>query len=89
MSQLLEAGLNLTVIGMGVVFVLLTLLVYIIRVMSALSRFIEGPQTAAAAAVPPHAGAHAAPAGSVSGDELIGVIGAAVATHRKHRNRKS
>ena len=47
MSQLLQAGLNVTAIGMGVVFVLLTALVFIIRGMSALSHAIESRMPAA------------------------------------------
>ena len=75
MSELIQAGLNVTVIGMGVVFVLLTLLVFIIQGMSALSRSIEGPGTpesdapAAGRSPPPH--------------ELVGVISAAIAAYRK------
>lgn len=40
-SQLLSAGLNVTIIGMGVVFVLLTLLVGIVHLMSAFSQLFS------------------------------------------------
>jgi sodium pump decarboxylase gamma subunit len=91
MSPLFEAGLNVTAIGLGVVFVLLTLLVYIIRGMSALSHWIEGrgpdaPSSSMAAPVP-----SSSPSPSPSSQELIGVIGAAVAAHRRRHqipNRK-
>ena len=53
MEQLLQAGLNVTAIGMGVVFVLLTLLVGIIRGMSALSRWLEAADVDDAPLHPP------------------------------------
>jgi len=71
MSELLQAGLNVTAIGMGVVFVLLTLLVFIIRGMSALSSAFEGP-------VEPSPGTAVLPQ-----QELVGVISAAVAAYRR------
>jgi len=74
MSELLEAGLNVTAIGMGVVFVLLTALVYIIRGMSALCARLEGP-------LPAPTGAPAAPS-ALPNQELVGVISAAIAAHR-------
>ena len=84
MSQLLQAGLNVTAIGMGVVFVLLTALVFIIRGMSALSHAIEGklpaaPQPATRATTP------TADTGSNHSQEIVSVISAAVAAHRKTR----
>jgi sodium pump decarboxylase gamma subunit len=78
MSPLLQAGLNLTAIGMTVVFVLLTLLVGIIRVMSALSRRIEN-------AMPPAVKTGAAGPMPATGHEIVSVISAAVAAYRKHR----
>jgi Na+-transporting methylmalonyl-CoA/oxaloacetate decarboxylase gamma subunit len=50
MSELLEAGLTVTLVGLGVVFALLTTLVGIIRSMSYLSHLIDGGAPAAAAA---------------------------------------
>ncbi len=76
MSQLLEAGFNITAIGMGVVFVLLTLLVFIIRGMSALSRWLEGPVKPAAAPAPTNA---------LPQQELVSVISAAIVAYRKRR----
>jgi sodium pump decarboxylase gamma subunit len=86
MNELLQTGLNLTAIGMGVVFVLLTLLVGIIRGMSALSRTLEAafpaaPAPASASASPPPA----ATPGSPGQQELVGVISAAIAAHRRRR----
>lgn len=77
MSPLLQAGLNLTAIGMSVVFALLTLLVGIIRVMSAISLRIEQAMPATVTA-----GIEPMPA---NGDEIVSVISAAVAAYRKHR----
>ena len=81
MSPLLQDGFELTLIGMGVVFVLLTLLVGIIRGMSALSQWIEQtmPAPAAAAAPAPRRVGHPAE------HELVGVISAAIAAHRRKR----
>jgi sodium pump decarboxylase gamma subunit len=76
MSSLFQEGLNVTAIGMGVVFVLLTLLVFIIRGMSALALKLGGPPETPAAA----AGPSQLPQG-----ELIGVISAAIAMHRRRR----
>jgi sodium pump decarboxylase gamma subunit len=73
MSPLFEAGLTVTAIGMGVVFVLLTLMVFIIRGMSALAQRIAPP---AAAESPPQ---------SVQEQELISVISAAVSRFRRGR----
>jgi sodium pump decarboxylase gamma subunit len=80
MSQLLQAGLNLTVIGMGVVFALLTLLVFIIRFMSDLSRKFEG-----AAPNMPQAATAQVSAPSLTNQTLVGVISAAIAAHRRRR----
>ena len=78
MSPLLQSGLNLTAIGMSVVFVLLTLLVGIIRVMSALCRRIEN-------AMPASVRAGAAEPMPASGHEIVSVISAAIAAYRKRR----
>jgi oxaloacetate decarboxylase gamma subunit len=75
MSPLLQAGLNVTAIGMGVVFVLLTLMVFIIRAMSALALKLAGP----AAAPQSQASAPQAP----QEQELVSVISAAVTMHRQ------
>lgn len=82
MDQLLQAGLNVTAIGMGVVFVLLTLLVGIIRGMSALSRILE---TAFPAASSVSAAGNASGPGTPSQQQLVGVISAAIAAHRRRR----
>ena len=76
MPQLLQAGLNVTAIGMGVVFVLLTALVFIVRGMSALSRAIEG-------VLPAMPEPSADESGSPQPQEIVSVITAAIAAHKK------
>jgi sodium pump decarboxylase gamma subunit len=72
--ELLQAGFTVTWIGMGVVFVLLTLLVGVVHGMSRIAQAIEGIPTPSAAAP------------SMAGDEeLVGVISAAVAAYRRKR----
>jgi len=73
---LLQAGLNVTAIGISVVFILLGLLVGIIRGMSAFCRMIENamPQAAVSAGLPRAA---------LSDQQLVSVISAAIAAHRK------
>ncbi len=90
MSQLLQAGLNVTAIGMGVVFVLLTALVFIIRGMSSLSHAIKGALPTAPeppASEPPASEPLPAMTGGTPRQEVVSVISAAVAAHRK-RNQQ-
>jgi sodium pump decarboxylase gamma subunit len=76
MAALLQDGLNITGIGMGVVFTLLTLLVFIIRGMSAVCRIITD-------AIP--SPAEPAATGPTADQELIIAISAAIAAHRRRR----
>jgi sodium pump decarboxylase gamma subunit len=78
MAVLMQDGLNITGIGMGVVFTLLTLLVFIIRGMSALCQALQpaGPSPAGTAAP----GTTGAP---TADHELVIAISAAIAAHRK------
>ena len=75
MAESLETGLILMAAGMGTVYVLLALLVWIVGLVSKLSRWLE--PAVAAPAVALKAGAVPAADG-----ELLGVIGAAVKAHR-------
>lgn len=70
MSELIETGLKVTLIGMSTVFVLLGVLVWLVQLMSRFDR-----QTGDAANGEPHA----------DDAELIGVIGAAVRMFRAGR----
>jgi sodium pump decarboxylase gamma subunit len=75
---LLQEGLNVTAIGISVVFILLTLLVGIIQGMSAISRMIEAAMPAAPVPDRPTPVLH-------SDQQLVSVIGAAIAAYRKRR----
>jgi oxaloacetate decarboxylase gamma subunit len=78
LPQLLQEGLNVTAIGISVVFILLTMLVGIIRGMSAISRMIEDAMPVAAKSADTARAPH-------SDYQLVSVIGAAIAEHRKRR----
>lgn len=78
MLEQLQAGFTVTLMGMGVVFVLLTLLVGVVQGMSRLCRLIEGAAPAVRAAEGP----------PVVEDEIVSVIGAAVATYRHQHKRR-
>lgn len=70
-AQLIDAGLTITLIGMSVVFVLLTTLVGVVTAMSALCRRFA---------------AEAAPQSvSAADNEIIGVITAAINHYRRSR----
>jgi sodium pump decarboxylase gamma subunit len=71
------AGLEITVLGMGVVFVLLTLLVFILQAMSKLAHMLEGPA----------AETRAQPA-SPSDARVTAAIGAAIHAYRARHGRK-
>lgn len=74
---MLTFGLTVSLIGMGVVFVALVLLVYIIRAISRLAVLYEK------SAAPPKVGTAKAPIRAPEGDdgEILAVIAAAVAAH--------
>jgi sodium pump decarboxylase gamma subunit len=75
MSELLQAGLTVTVIGVTTVFVLLTLLVYVVELMSWISRaVVEKP-------------AHPEGAAAPVDDEIVSVISSAVGTYRRRHKR--
>lgn len=71
-AQLIDAGLTITVIGMSVVFLLLTTLVGVVTAMSALCRRFA-PEPARAD-------------GAAAEDEVIGVIAAAIRQYRRGRD---
>ena len=79
MAESLETGLVLMLAGMGTVFVLLAMLVWLVQGVSKLSRWLEPP----AAAMP---AAHAPTTTTAAVDrELLSVIGAAIKAHRDRR----
>ena len=78
-AELLAAGGNLMLLGMGVVFVLLGLLVFTVGGMSKLARKIDG-------APAPVEAPSAEPQGTPD-QELLSVISAAVHKYRRSRGR--
>ncbi len=84
-SHLLLEGLRLMVIGMGIVFAFLLLLVGVLRLLSqAVQRFAPEPSLLASpdvgAASP---GLAVTPAEALAGGELVAVIAAAIACYRR------
>ncbi len=77
MSELFEAGLTVTMIGMIVVFVLLTMLVGVVNVMSRISRFVTGDGRSASTV-------DYAPSAE---QEIVSVISAAIRMYRRKRNK--
>lgn len=82
MAELLEAGLSLTLVGMSVVFVLLTVLVGAVHLMSRLCRMIEGAPSAAAEPAP-------AAGESEPDTEIVSVVTAAVSLFRRNRAERA
>jgi oxaloacetate decarboxylase gamma subunit len=75
-TSLINDSLSLMAIGMGIVFSFLLLLVALLRIMSWLSERLAPSPSEGGAALPP------VPALDTSSDELIAVIGAAIAQYR-------
>ena len=88
MSQLVEAGLTLTVVGMGVVFILLTLLVGVVHGMSGLSRLLGADADSEQTSMLTSPAGPSGPgdsAGGPSDQEIAGVVSAAVRLFRQRR----
>lgn len=76
-DQLLADAVSLMLLGMGTVFVFLTLLVFVTSLMSsAVNKLVPAP---IAAPPPPD------PDGAVDDATVLAVIGAAIHTHRSRR----
>jgi oxaloacetate decarboxylase gamma subunit len=77
-SELLAAGLEVTILGMVTVFVLLGLMIFVVRGMSRLANLVEGeaPSTDQARAAPTVTAAAA-------DQELIAAITAAIHRYRR------
>jgi sodium pump decarboxylase gamma subunit len=75
-SELLGAGLSVTLIGMAVVFILLSALVGILHLMSALSGALTTDSFDAASSID-------------TDSELVGVIGAAIHEYRRRRSSEA
>lgn len=85
-DDLLSEGLTLMALGVGFVFVFLTLLVLITSLMSwVIRRYFPQPQRESHVQAQPRADADLATSSPMEDTTLMAVIGAAVHRHRKHR----
>lgn len=81
MSELMSDAVNLMLVGMGFVFVFLTILVFLTGLMSKLViKFAPAPQPAAPAAKP-------ASNDNVDDPQLLAVLSAAVAKYRSDHKK--
>lgn len=79
-SDMLMSGVSLMLVGMGIVYIFLLVLVFAMKGMSKLAAFLSAHQgSAEALSTPPMAVAQGQP--GVRGD-LIAVIGAAISRYR-------
>jgi len=83
MGNLLQQGLELTIFGMGTVFVFLVMLIFATREMSRLAIRFGGSETSEASMTADTI----SPSNSRESNELIAVITAAIQQHRV-RNKK-
>ncbi len=81
-SELLMEGVTLMLLGMGMVFCFLTLLVFAMHLMSLFAKHLSGDDSLPA----PLAAAANTPVPSGGEDELIAVITAAVKRYRASRS---
>ncbi|BAN69115.1 OadG family protein [endosymbiont of unidentified scaly snail isolate Monju] len=79
LSEMLMSGLELMVLGMGMVFMFLAVLIVVMRGMSVLAARLEGEVE------PPEAKPLAVSAGAASDLRLIAAISAAVTRYRSTR----
>jgi oxaloacetate decarboxylase gamma subunit len=80
---MIEAGLQLMLLGMSVVFVFLVILVALMTVMSAITRRFEPPEMASTATSPSPI-AHTGSSGTQDSPQIAAVL-AAVAQHHRRR----
>lgn len=76
-ANLMVSGLELMVLGMGIVFIFLIILIFTLRGMCALAAWLDTPGETAPASAP----VHVTDAGAAD-PTIIAVIGAAVARYR-------
>ena len=85
MSELFQAGLMVTLMGMGVVFVLLTILVGVVQAMSRIIGLIEGDSAPTAGAPPVGAATVSAPQARSVEREIVSAAAAAIQMYRNRR----
>jgi oxaloacetate decarboxylase gamma subunit len=83
-NEMFQQGVQLMLVGMGVVFALLAVLVLVVRGMSALALAIEGPQPD-----PPPARGATRPEPVVGGGDLVAAVTAAIHLHRTGAKRQA
>lgn len=87
MSELMMQGVNLALVGMGVVFTFLGVLVWLTTLMSGLVARYPAPDSVlgTAGGEPRRAGAAGSPERAADNQRLVAIISAAI---RQHRNRR-
>lgn len=85
MSELMTAGLELMLVGMAIVFGFLTLLVFMLRLMSRIARHFDRPldDTASLDPAPGMAPTAVGAGNTLDQGALVAVIGAAVRQYRQ------
>lgn len=78
-SELITSGVELMILGMGIVFVFLTILIFTLRGMCALAAWLDDSESATQQAAPAGVTVTDGKAGDAA---LIAVIGAAIARYR-------
>ena len=86
MSELMMQGVNLALVGMGVVFTFLAVLVWLTTLMSGLVARYPAPDAAlgAVGGEPRRSGTTGSPEDAPDNQRLVAIISAAI---RQHRNR--
>lgn len=87
MSELMTQGVNLALVGMGVVFIFLAVLVALTTLMSRLLARYPAPDAALETVVsePRRTGATEDPEGARDKQRLVAIISAAIHQHRRRR----
>lgn len=85
MSDVFQAGINVTLIGLGVAFVLLTVLIFVVHAMSAVATLIEAGRRQVAAAPATATASPPLPEPQSVEPAIAGVVAAAVRMYRTRR----
>ncbi len=88
MSELMSQGVNLALVGMGVVFTFLAMLVFLTTLMSDLVARLPGseaPSHPASTGGAPARHGNSGTRATTDGTQLVAVISAAIREHRRRR----